>query len=47
MTKKILKTLEKTKFKNSVKVVAVSANPALENETCKHEGIENLIQVFL
>lgn len=46
MTKKILKTLEKTKFKNSVKVVAVSANPALENGTCKLEGIENLVQVL-
>ena len=47
MTKKILKTLERTKFKDSVKVVAVSAIPSLENEVCKHEGIDSLIQVLL
>lgn len=45
MAKKILKTLEKTKFKNAV-VVSVSARPCSDNSDIKPIGINNLVDVI-
>lgn len=46
MSRKILKTLEGTKFKESAKVVAVAANPGGDESSDKHLGIDNLIKVL-
>ena len=46
MSKRIVKTLEKTKLKDSLSVVAVSANPSEESPEKFSFQIEELIQVI-